>query len=390
MTKKEVWDFIKDNWETISAIAAVSVPVIALFPGYIRALTKSKIELLLAGEDEIQKNGIASFVVMTMAIGLSHVVAANMKFFTDFDDEKMNMIILLVMCCIALLWAGINSVLGWLYARTIKVKNNTSIQRDIENVRRMLSPWKEIIFAVITKIKEIAGNLWNGIVVVTKIVAKIANKFFPVTCLFFRFGVFLVKWIIKILIAITKFVLLVFKIIIKFLIGYDSATELEEKTLLKKRVNAIHRSHDSLMFSYMVLFMIATVYMFSSMNKKINNFWMKVVLIVVMSILEVILAKLAVNDDERGKFGIKLEMKDKEPMYIYSRINNELLLCGNQINQYEAKCRPIKLESVLDDNSLIYVESKDIPEQYEGTEGITPVSPTDQTQPPAQENEQGA
>ena len=58
MTKKEVWDFIKDNWETISAIAAVSVPVIALFPGYIRALTKSKIELLLAGEDEIQKNGI--------------------------------------------------------------------------------------------------------------------------------------------------------------------------------------------------------------------------------------------------------------------------------------------------------------------------------------------
>ena len=115
----------------------------------------------------------------------------------------------------------------------------------------------------------------------------------------------------------------------------------------------------------MILFMAITFYLFSSKNDVVNKLWMRVLIIIALSIIEAILSKLVLHENERGKFGIKLELKNKSTVYVYSRINKELLFCGDKINQHNAKCRLLKADALLDENSWLSMESKDIPDDLE-------------------------
>ncbi|WP_026508465.1 hypothetical protein [Butyrivibrio sp. MC2013] len=364
----EVLGFIEDKWVIISAIVAAVVPVMSLIPRYVRALNKSRIELLLSGEDEILKNGIASFVVMTMVIGLSHAFAVNMSLIIGKNDDT-NLFIICLMCGLTFLWMIINSIVVWIYGKTIKAKNSNSVNRDIKEIRKLLSPLKDRVIFLSKIILGKASNVWSWIVSISLKIGHALSSI-PLVKYVFKVIYFLGRWTIIIIARLTKLLVLIFKVSFKFFIGYDKCRDLDNNNLLMKRQKAINRLNDTLFVLCMLIFMAITTYMFSSKNVIIIKLWMKVVIIVTMSIFEVVLSKILLHENERGKFGIRLEMNSQEPLYIYSRLNDDLLYCGDRINQYKAKCRLIKFESLLENDSLLSMELKEISEDVETTNSV--------------------
>ena len=214
------------------------------------------------------------------------------------------------------------------------------------------------------KIRDTTSRIWPKISGGAKHIAELSVKIPLLGYLVKAIG-FLVKWVAIAISSIVKILILSIKVIFKYLIGYDNTSDAGYDKLLLKREKATRRSYDAIFLLYMILFMAITFYLFSSKNDVVNKLWMRVLIIIALSIIEAILSKLVLHENERGKFGIKLELKNKSTVYVYSRINKELLFCGDKINQHNAKCRLLKADALLDENSWLSMESKDIPDDLE-------------------------